>query len=73
MTVADEAPKARRGIVGFARDLWDVLRRPSSVFSLGVLVLAGFVAGILFWGAFNTALELTNVPLKADDVAICSV
>jgi cytochrome c-type protein NapC len=23
-------------------------------------VLAGFVAGIIFWGAFNTALELTN-------------
>jgi cytochrome c-type protein NapC len=45
---------------GFARELWDVLRRPSSVFSLGVLVLAGFVAGVLFWGAFNTAMEFTN-------------
>ena len=44
----------------FGWDIWDVLRRPSSVFSLGVLVLSGFVAGILFWGAFNTALELTN-------------
>ena len=30
------------------------------MFSLGVLVLAGFVAGIVFWGGFNTALELTN-------------
>ena len=37
-----------------------MLRRPSSVFSLGVLVFAGFVAGILFWGGFNTALEVTN-------------
>ena len=35
-------------------------RRPSVVFSLGALVLAGFIAGILFWGAFNTALEFTN-------------
>ena len=26
----------------FVWELWDVLRRPSSVFSLGVLVLAGF-------------------------------
>jgi cytochrome c-type protein NapC len=38
----------------------NVLRRPSSVFGLGVLVLAGFVAGVVFWGGFNTALELTN-------------
>ena len=45
---------------GFAVELWDVLRRPSSVFGLGVLVLAGFVAGVIFWGGFNTALELTN-------------
>ena len=37
-----------------------MLRRPSSVFALGVLVLAGFVAGVIFWGGFNTALELTN-------------
>ena len=47
-------------VVAFALELWDVLRRPSSVFSLGVLVLAGFVAGVIFWGGFNTALELTN-------------
>jgi cytochrome c-type protein NapC len=26
-----------------------------------VLVLAGFVAGVIFWGAFNTALEVTNM------------
>src|SRR5215467_6198748 len=44
----------------FALELWGVLRRPSSVFGLGVLVFAGFVAGVMFWGAFNTALELTN-------------
>src|SRR5436305_77060 len=61
MTVADDAPaRKRRGPIAFALDLWDVLRRPSSVFGLGVLVLAGFVAGVMFWGAFNTALELTN-------------
>ena len=41
-------------------ELWDVLIRPSSVFGLGVLVLAGFVAGVIFWGGFNTALEVTN-------------
>src|ERR1700760_1636357 len=52
---------------GFFRRTWnfflelvDVLIRPSTVFALGLLVLAGFVAGVIFWGAFNTALELTN-------------
>lgn len=29
-------------------------------YSLGFLTLGGFVAGIIFWGAFNTALEITN-------------
>jgi cytochrome c-type protein NapC len=61
---ASESPRRTssffRRAHGFAWDLWNVLRRPSSVFSLGVLVLSGFVAGILFWGAFNTALEVTN-------------
>src|SRR5947208_1357844 len=60
MTAADDTRQARRGPLAFALDLWGVLRRPSSVFSLGVLVLAGFVAGVIFWGGFNTALELTN-------------
>jgi cytochrome c-type protein NapC len=57
-----EAPHASfwQRALSFALKLWDVLRRPSSIFSLGFLVLAGFVAGIIFWGAFNTALELTN-------------
>ena len=35
-------------------------RRPSRHLSLGLLTLGGFVAGVLFWGGFNTALELTN-------------
>jgi len=42
------------------RALWDWLRRPSGTFSLGMLLLVGFVGGILFWGAFNWGLELTN-------------
>ena len=39
---------------------WTVLRSPSRHFSLGLLTLGGFIGGILFWGGFNTALELTN-------------
>lgn len=39
---------------------WALLRQPSLHFSLGFLTLGGFVAGIIFWGGFNTALEATN-------------
>ena len=39
---------------------WTVVRRPSRYYSLGFLTVGGFIAGIVFWGAFNTALELTN-------------
>ncbi len=46
----------RRWIVEF----WRTLSRPSQHFSLGFLALGGFVAGILFWGGFNTAMEFTN-------------
>ena len=56
MTASESAPAARGGVLSFARDLWDTLRRPSSVFALGVLVLGGFVAGVVFWCAFNTAI-----------------
>jgi cytochrome c-type protein NapC len=36
------------------------LRRPSRHFSLAFLTLGGFLAGVMFWGGFNTALEFTN-------------
>ena len=39
---------------------WDILRRPSMHLSLGFLVIGAFIAGIVFWGGFNTALEETN-------------
>ena len=39
---------------------WQVLRAPSRHFSLGFLVIGGFLGGILFWGGFNTVLEATN-------------
>jgi len=34
--------------------------RPASHLSLIFLTLGGFVAGVAFWGAFNTATELAN-------------
>jgi cytochrome c-type protein NapC len=42
------------------RRYWRTITRPSAYFSLGFLTLGGFVAGVVFWGAFNTAMELTN-------------
>jgi cytochrome c-type protein NapC len=39
---------------------WKTLKKPSAYYSLGALVLGGFIAGIIFWGGFNTALELSN-------------
>ncbi len=41
-------------------DWWRTLSTPSRYFSLGFLTLGGFIAGVIFWGAFNTALEATN-------------
>jgi cytochrome c-type protein NapC len=45
---------------GWLCGLWRALWRPSVRYSLGVLLVVGFVAGIIFWGGFNTAMEMTN-------------
>ena len=47
-------------MLALLRRYWTVVRRPSAYFSLGFLTVGGFIAGIVFWGGFNTALELTN-------------
>ena len=39
---------------------WAILTSPSKTLSLGFLTIGGFLAGIVFWGGFNTALEATN-------------
>ena len=40
--------------------IWAWWWRPSGRFSLGALVIVGGVGGIVFWGGFNWALELSN-------------
>lgn len=42
------------------RRYWQTINRPSAYFSLAFLTLGGFIAGVVFWGAFNTAMEFTN-------------
>jgi cytochrome c-type protein NapC len=37
-----------------------VLKKPSAKYSLGLLLIGGFGAGILFWGGLHTAIEMTN-------------
>ncbi|HEV8502112.1 MAG TPA: NapC/NirT family cytochrome c [Casimicrobiaceae bacterium] len=49
-----------RALVDLCKRYWRTIRRPSVHFSLGFLVVGAFIAGIVFWGAFNTALEVTN-------------
>ena len=42
------------------RRYWTIIRRPSVHYSLGFLTIGGFIGGIVFWGAFNTAMEFAN-------------
>lgn len=45
--------------VGFFKRIWRRLNKPAK-YSLLAISSAGFVAGIIFWGGFNTAMEMTN-------------
>lgn len=45
----------------FRRNRWvKTALSPPAYLSLAFLTLGGFVAGVIFWGGFNTALEYTN-------------
>ena len=39
---------------------WAVMKKPTAKYSLGTLLVGGFIAGIIFWGGFNTAMEMSN-------------
>lgn len=41
------------------KKFWHWFRSPSRI-AVGVLITLSFIAGIVFWGGFNTALEYTN-------------
>ncbi|MCL6268919.1 cytochrome c3 family protein [Sansalvadorimonas sp. 2012CJ34-2] len=43
----------------FIKRYWKMLKRPTSV-ALGLILLFGFAAGIIFWGGFNTSMEMSN-------------
>ena len=48
------------GLRARLKEYWRLLNSPSRYFSLAFLTFGGFIAGVVFWGSFNTALELTN-------------
>jgi nitrate/TMAO reductase-like tetraheme cytochrome c subunit len=45
---------------GVIRRIWAFLWRPSARYPLAALLIVGGLGGILFWGGFHWALELTN-------------
>jgi nitrate/TMAO reductase-like tetraheme cytochrome c subunit len=40
--------------------IWTFLTSSSSRFSLATLLIVGGIGGVMFWGSFNWALEMTN-------------
>jgi len=42
------------------RRWWNVFWSPTTKFSFGTITIVGFILGILFWGGFNWAIELSN-------------
>lgn len=47
-------------MINAVKSLWAALKRPSTKYSLGIILVVGFVGGIIFWGGFNTAMEVSN-------------
>ena len=45
---------------GFLKRWWRWFWSPARAIALGTLVTLGFGAGVIFWGGFNWALEITN-------------
>ena len=49
-----------RWVINLIRRIWQIVTTPAVTLSIGFLTLGGFIGGVIFWGAFNTALEVTN-------------
>ncbi len=45
---------------GALKRFWTFIRKPSAKYSLLAISSLSFVVGILFWGGFNTGMEMTN-------------
>ena len=47
-------------VVGYVKRIWHWFWRPSRDYAWGGIFIVGGVAGIVFWGGFNTFMEYTN-------------
>jgi len=47
-------------MIRLMKRVWHWFTRPSVMIGQGVLLFVGLIAGIIFWGGFNTAMEATN-------------
>ena len=45
---------------GFLKRVWNALKKPSAKYSILAISSVSFVTGIIFWGGFNTGMEMTN-------------
>jgi cytochrome c-type protein NapC len=54
--MSTENPAKQGALSGF----WAALRRPCTSWSLGGLLLVGVILGVVGWGGFNWAMEMTN-------------
>ena len=48
------------GRLGFLRRFWARLNRPSTRYSFLAIASVFFVGGVVFWGGFHTAVDMTN-------------
>lgn len=53
----DEAESSKKGIV---RRVWNFFWQPNTRVPLLLVLAIGGIGGVLFWGAFNWTLEMTN-------------
>ncbi len=55
-----ETPETVSARPGFLKRLWRGFWSPAGTVALGTLLIGGFIVGVVFWGGFNWALEMTN-------------
>ncbi|WP_310620363.1 NapC/NirT family cytochrome c [Flexibacterium corallicola] len=44
----------------FLKKIWRLLSRPATTISAGLLLFAGLITGVVFWGGLNWSMEMTN-------------
>jgi len=59
-SVKDSTNKSTREKEGFFLFHWRNLSKPRICYTIRTVIVIGFVTGVIFWGSFNTALEVTN-------------